>query len=140
MFVVLDTNHLRELSESSSLGTILRDRLRQRGADTFTCVVAAEESLFGWITFIRRHRAGAAQLNGYFRLQCELKVLRDMHVLPFDAEAATVFETMSALRLRIGSMDLKIAAICIAYDALLLSRNLVDFQKVPGLRVENWLD
>lgn len=37
-------------------------------------------------------------------------------------------------------MDLKIAAICIAHDAMLLSRNLVDFEKVPGLRVENWLD
>ncbi len=37
-------------------------------------------------------------------------------------------------------MDLKIAAICVTHDILLLSRNLLDFQKVPGLRVENWLD
>ena len=37
-------------------------------------------------------------------------------------------------------MDLKIAAICIAHDPLLLTRNLVDFEKVPGLQVENWLD
>ena len=37
-------------------------------------------------------------------------------------------------------MDLKIAAIAVSHDALLLSRNLVHFQKVPGLRVENWLD
>ena len=37
-------------------------------------------------------------------------------------------------------MDLKIAAICIAHDALLPTRNLVDFAKAPGLRVENWLD
>jgi tRNA(fMet)-specific endonuclease VapC len=37
-------------------------------------------------------------------------------------------------------MDLKIACIALAHEALLLSRNLVDFEKVPGLRVENWLD
>lgn len=42
--------------------------------------------------------------------------------------------------MRIGTMDLKIAAICLAHDATLLTRNLVDFEKVPGLRVENWLD
>ena len=36
-------------------------------------------------------------------------------------------------------IDLKIAAICLVHDALLLTRNLVDFEKVPGLRVENWL-
>lgn len=41
---------------------------------------------------------------------------------------------------RVGAMDLKIASICLAHDCLLLSRNLVDFAKVPGLRVGNWLD
>lgn len=34
-------------------------------------------------------------------------------------------------------MDLKIAAICLAHDAMLLTRNVADFS---GLRVENWLD
>jgi len=37
-------------------------------------------------------------------------------------------------------MDLKIAAIARSHDALLLSRNLVHFALVPGLKVENWLD
>lgn len=41
-------------------------------------------------------------------------------------------------RPRIGTMDLKIAAIALANDATLLSRNLRDFGKVPGLRVEDW--
>jgi tRNA(fMet)-specific endonuclease VapC len=35
-------------------------------------------------------------------------------------------------------MDLKIAAIALANDATLLSRNLSDFARVPGLRVEDW--
>jgi tRNA(fMet)-specific endonuclease VapC len=37
-------------------------------------------------------------------------------------------------------MDLKIAAIALSHEALLLSRNLRDFNSVPDLRVENWLD
>lgn len=36
-------------------------------------------------------------------------------------------------------MDLKIAAIALMNDALLLTANMVDFKQVPGLRVENWL-
>jgi predicted nucleic acid-binding protein len=36
-------------------------------------------------------------------------------------------------------MDLKIAAIVLIHDALLLSVNLRDFQQVPNLRVANWI-
>ncbi len=140
MFVVLDTNHLRELREKSLIGQRLESRLESGHVDAFTCIVAAEEVLFGWVTFIRRHRAGYPQISGYTRLQDALGALRDLQVLPFDAEAADIFDSLFALRLRIGTMDLKIASICLAHDALLLSRNLVDFEKIPGLRVENWLD
>jgi tRNA(fMet)-specific endonuclease VapC len=36
-------------------------------------------------------------------------------------------------------MDLKIASIALANGATLLTRNTRDFQKVPGLQIENWL-
>jgi tRNA(fMet)-specific endonuclease VapC len=47
---------------------------------------------------------------------------------------------MKSLRQQVGTQDLKIACICLAHDATLLTRNLADFKPVPGLRVENWLD
>ena len=50
------------------------------------------------------------------------------------------FVSLQKQPVRSGTMDLKIAAIALAHDALLLTRNLVDFDKVPNLRVENWLD
>jgi len=37
-------------------------------------------------------------------------------------------------------MDLRIASIALEYNAAVLTRNLVDFTKVPALKVENWLD
>lgn len=34
-------------------------------------------------------------------------------------------------------MDLKIAAIALANDATVLTRNMKDFSRVPGLRIED---
>ena len=59
-------------------------------------------------------------------------------ILDFDQPSALEFERLKASRVRIGTMDLKIAAISLAHDALLLSRNLTDFRKVPMLRVDDW--
>ena len=61
-----------------------------------------------------------------------------MTVLPFDAEAAWHFEQLRKAKVRIGTMDLKIAAICLARNATLLTRNLTDFGQVPGLTAEDW--
>ncbi len=53
----------------------------------------------------------------------------------FDEGAAVKYRELSRSRLRIGTLDLKIAAIVFAHDAILLSRNLSDYRKVPGLKV-----
>ena len=138
--VVLDTNHFTEFANASPCGHRLIARMSERNADFFTCIVAAEESLQGWLAFIRRHTPGTAQLEAYARLQSCIEALNKFTILPFDSDAANHFHRLQTQRIRVGTMDLKIASICIAHDALLLSRNLVDFEKIPDLRVENWLD
>jgi tRNA(fMet)-specific endonuclease VapC len=41
---------------------------------------------------------------------------------------------------RLGTLDLKIAAIALVNDTLLLTANLRDFERAPQLRIENWLN
>ena len=65
---------------------------------------------------------------------------RAFTILLFDERAADQFENLRAARIRLGTMDLKIAAIALVNHALLLSANRRDFERVPGLRVENWLE
>ena len=140
MFAVLDTNHFSALVAGGSLATTLNHRASELDADLFTTVITGQEVTQGWLAAINRERAGEAQVLGYARFQRALKDFQKITILSFDAQAAAVFRRLQGEQVRIGTMDLKIAAICIVHDALLLTRNLVDFEKVPGLRVENWLD
>jgi len=61
-------------------------------------------------------------------------------LLPFDADAAAKFKSLQRLRLRAGTMDVKIAAICLTHDLTLLTRNVRDFDGIPSLRIDNWVD
>ena len=140
MFAILDTNHFSELLRGSVPGERLQGRITARGADVFSTIVTAQESFEGWFALINREKAGLAQIRAYAQFQMSLGLIAKFTLLPFDREAANIFHGLQAQRLRVGTMDLKIAAICLAHEATLLTRNLVDFEKVPGLRVENLLD
>ena len=63
------------------------------------------------------------------------ETFRKITLLPFNETAGGRYELLRRMRVRIGAQDLKIAAICLALDVTLLTRNLKDFNKVPGLRV-----
>ena len=140
MFVVLDTNHYSAILHRTSLVAKLAERLAEADADAFTTIVTVQEVAQGWIAEINRRKPGREQLRAYDQFQNAIEDFASITVLRFDEQAGETFHRLQSQRLKVGTMDLKIAAICISHDALLLSRNLVDFQKVPGLRVENWLD
>jgi tRNA(fMet)-specific endonuclease VapC len=59
-------------------------------------------------------------------------------VRPFDASALAEFDRLRAEGVRIGTMDLRIASIALASDAKVITRNLRDFGRVPGLTAEDW--
>lgn len=80
------------------------------------------------------------QIGANRQLGERVNLLASFTFPPWDAEAASRFKQLRKAGVRIGTMDLKIACIALEHDALLLTRNAVDFSKVPGLRFENWLD
>ena len=138
---MLDTNHFSELLHGTELGDRLAERFDQHGDDVFTSVVTAQEITEGWSAFIRKQKAGSPkQVHGYQQFQNSLSLLMELPMLPFDDDAALIFRQLRKDHPRAGSQDLKIAAIALAHDALLLTRNLRDFSFVPKLRAENWLD
>lgn len=140
MFLILDTNHYNALTEESSLGRNAQRRIEASGMDVFISIIAVQEITQGWLALINRRKSGRDQVHTYMRFQHSIETLNKLTILPFDDAAADVFEDLRAQRVRVGTMDLKIAAICLAHDAVLLTQNVADFRLVPSLRIENWLE
>ena len=139
MTIVLDTDHMSLLEWGDEGSESLRERLVDAGSeDVATTIVSYEEQMGGWMAYIASAKTVRQQVEAYSRLRRQLENYRQIPILDFDDTAATEFQRLRRSRIRIGTMDLKIAAITRSRDALLLSRNLVDFQKVPGLKVEDW--
>jgi tRNA(fMet)-specific endonuclease VapC len=70
-----------------------------------------------------------------------LSILRDfsqMNLLPYDERTHSQFLSLSRQRIRIGTLDLRIASIALAHGATVVTRNLRHFRQVPDLRVEDW--
>jgi tRNA(fMet)-specific endonuclease VapC len=76
------------------------------------------------------------------RLDALAQLLRPMQMLPFDAEcaphAARIRATLEAAGTPIGQHDTLIAATALRHQASLVTRNVREFARVPGLHVLNW--
>jgi tRNA(fMet)-specific endonuclease VapC len=136
---LLDTDHMSLLEWGGKESLPLRERLADCDpTEVATTIISFEEQMRGWMAYIARARAIAKQVEGYRRLRGHLENYRQIPVIDFDEQSASLFQQLRRGSIRIGTMDLKIAAIALARNATLLSRNKRDFATVPGLAVEDW--
>jgi tRNA(fMet)-specific endonuclease VapC len=68
-----------------------------------------------------------------------LRIASEWDIARWSEQAADEFARLRKERIRIGTQDLKIASLALVNNALLLSANLRDFDRVPGLHVEDWI-
>ncbi|MBL9039521.1 MAG: PIN domain-containing protein [Archangium sp.] len=111
----------------------LRDRvLKTAPAELWLCSVVKAELLYG-ARKSTRVEENLRRLDAFFS---------ELGALPFDDRAATHYGLIRAQLERagtpIGPNDLMVAAIALAADATLVTRNGAEFRRVPGLRVETW--
>jgi tRNA(fMet)-specific endonuclease VapC len=138
--LVLDTDHLTEFQKGTSPEA---HRLKQRLADAAgtyaTTIISVEEIMRGWMAAIRRIHDPRRQIKAYTKLRHLFRFFATWNVLEWDDPAVDEFAALKQTKTRIGTMDLKIASICLANGCTLLTRNRRDFENVPGLLVEDWL-
>ena len=137
---VLDSDHLSLLQRQSGNDyRILAARCQAiPAADFFVTIISFHEQFNGWTKFIAHARTSSALVRGYTELEGVIDTFARAQVLPFSTAAAEVYEDLRAQKVRVGAMDLRIASIAIANQMTLLTRNRVDFERVPGLIWDDW--
>ena len=140
MRYLLDTDHISFLQRRSSLEfTNLTARISQHSpADFVLSIVSFHEQVLGAHTFINRAQTKSDIIRGYTLLLETLQGFSIAPVLLLTAEAIAIFDEFRVQKIRVSTMDLRIAANPLSQNLLLLTRNVSDFSKVPGLATEDW--
>lgn len=127
---MLDTNIVSELIRNPA-GPAAR-RARQEADAVCVSIIVAAELRYGCA------RKGSPQL-----LRKVETFLAEVPVLPFDAPADAIYGRirmeLEAVGQPIGPNDLLIAAHAHAIGATVVTANVREFQRVRGLKVENWM-
>ena len=103
-------------------------------------IISVEEQLDGRHAYLRRVKTDAQLAFAYQNLTDAVRVLSGINIVTFSEAAIARYNELLALKLNVGKMDLRIAAIALEAGATVITRNLRDFQRVPELASENWAD
>jgi tRNA(fMet)-specific endonuclease VapC len=137
--IVLDTD---TLSLVLRVHPRVSQRMRTAPESPVIAIVSRIEVLQGRFDSVLKAADADALLRAQSRLAAAEKDLERYTVVPFNSAAGSEFERLRQNKKvkKIGRKDLLIACIALANHATLVTRNVKDFQLVPGLRLENWAD
>ncbi len=140
MKYLLDTDHTSflQLKTSPSYAVLTARIAQQYPGDVVFSIVSFHEQVRGAHNKINRARRSQDLIHAYETLEDILDTYRQVTVLPFDAAATAVYFGLVAQRIRIGTMDLRIASIALSRNLIVLTCNTRDFGRVPGLVTEDW--
>ena len=132
---LLDTDHI-SLLQNGHEKVSLRFRSISREL-IFVPVVSYEEQLKGRLAVINK---GKTEMLGfaYLRLQETHEFYCVFNIAPFDQKTNESYLELRKKYRRLGTMDLRIAATAQTLNAILVTRNLQDFEQIENLKIENW--
>jgi len=120
---------------------IVMQRVEANAKNIAVTIVTVEEVIRGWFNVIRQASAPSQAdklVLAYTSLWDTLDDFKNLNILKFDQNAFTIYTEFRSQKIRIGTQDLRIAAIVLANNAILVTRNYRDFSQVPDLVQEDW--
>lgn len=133
---ILDTDNVSLFQRAHPLVTQRINRVNPQ--EVAVTIVTVEEQLYGRLNQIRRANSRDELISSYRKLQATMNYFRTVNLLEFNQDAYDCYTELVSQKIRIGTQDLRIAAIAISRNGILVTRNRRDFERVPGLVFEDW--
>jgi tRNA(fMet)-specific endonuclease VapC len=123
---------------------IVSDLVRNpQGKAAQRIAAAGEENICTSIIVAAELRYGCAKSGSVRIIKAVEELLGEIPVLPFEAPADVEYgdirATLESAGRPIGGNDMLIAVQARAADATVVTDNTREFERIPGLAIENWL-
>ncbi len=133
---ILDTDHISLLQRN-------HPNVRQRlisidPNEIFVTIITFEEQMRGRLNQVKQAKSQEFLVNAYHALRETIEDYKSLNLLDFDQAAYSCYMNLLRQKIRIGSQDLRIAAIALSVNGIVVTRNQKDFGKVPNLTTEDW--
>lgn len=135
---IFDTDHLSLIQRNGQEGKKILAKLTDVDKTVAVTVITYEEQVRGRLSFLSKARTPEEQVIAYQGLQQLAVDYRSILILPFTHTAILEYQRLRKSYPRLGSMDLKIAAVALTNKAILLTRNTLDFGQILELQIDDW--
>jgi tRNA(fMet)-specific endonuclease VapC len=136
---ILDTDHLSLVQRNGQEGKRILARLAAvEKTEVAVTVITYEEQVRGRLSVLSRANTLDEQVLAYQGLQQLVKDYRAIVIVSFSHAAALEYQRLRKAHPLLGNMDLKIAAISLTNNAILLTRNASDFGQIGELQTSDW--
>ncbi len=133
---ILDTDHISLFQRNDPH---LTPRILATPALTLTTtIITVEEQLRGRLDRVRRAKTDVTITRAYQNLGVTAQFFQTITVIGFDKAALNIVKNRRAQKIRVGTQDMRIAAITLSQNATLLTRYQREKKKIPSLKFEDW--
>jgi tRNA(fMet)-specific endonuclease VapC len=134
---ILDTDHVSLFQRNHP--QIVQKVREIDTSNLFVTIITLEEQFRGRLAVISKANQKPERLAiAYQNLRSTLVYFCNVQLLDFDEAVYNCYQDLRQQKLSVGTQDLKIAAIAIANQAIVVTRNQKDFSKVPNLPLKDW--
>lgn len=103
-----------------------------------TTSVSLEEQLSGWYSLMRQAKNNLQLSQASSGLADAVMLFNQFQIVPDTAQSLDHADQLIKRKLNIGKRDTRIATITLQLNATVVTQNVRDFARVPGLKIEDW--